>query len=192
MTTNPGATNKATPKGREEIRKAVLDAADRLFATRRPSMVSVREIASEAGVNHALVHRHFGTKENLVRQALARVDSGLAAGWEQFDTASEVAQFTLGHRELFQQALLMLEGATMDQSSEAIPSQLVEGLVARLRAEGFDEEEAGSAAVTSVALILGWATFGEWLSTTTPIAPTDGTHEASVASVLREILHPSE
>jgi AcrR family transcriptional regulator len=54
------------PTGREAIREAVLEAAVRLFAERGPGAVSIRELAAEAGVNHGLVHRHFGTKDELV------------------------------------------------------------------------------------------------------------------------------
>jgi AcrR family transcriptional regulator len=54
------------PTGREEVRQAVIEAAIRLFAERGPASVSIRELAAEAGVNHGLVHRHFGTKEELL------------------------------------------------------------------------------------------------------------------------------
>ncbi len=69
------------PQGRDEIRDAVRDAADILFANRRPSQVSIREIAAVAGVNHALVHRHFETTVNLVREALERADIQMSQQW---------------------------------------------------------------------------------------------------------------
>lgn len=56
---------------------AVLDAATALFAEKGPDAVTVREVADRAGVNHALIHRHYGTKQELLRvvlaQALARM-----------------------------------------------------------------------------------------------------------------------
>lgn len=57
--------NKNRPKGRDEVVLALIEAAAALFAERGVSGVSLREIAAQAGVNHGLIHRHFGTKENL-------------------------------------------------------------------------------------------------------------------------------
>ena len=67
--TSPGSTTK--PRGREQVRSAVLTATSALVAERGPDGFSVREIAARAGVNHALVHRHFGTKADVLEQMLA-------------------------------------------------------------------------------------------------------------------------
>jgi TetR/AcrR family transcriptional regulator, repressor for neighboring sulfatase len=56
------------PSGRNEVKAAILQTAAALFAQKGVASVSVREIAHEANVNHGLVHRHFGSKENLRRQ----------------------------------------------------------------------------------------------------------------------------
>ncbi len=61
----------AKPHGREEVRSAVLTATSALVAERGPDGFSVRDIAARAGVNHALVHRHFGTKADVLEQMLA-------------------------------------------------------------------------------------------------------------------------
>jgi TetR/AcrR family transcriptional regulator, repressor for neighboring sulfatase len=53
------------PRGKEEVMTAVLDAATALFAEKGGAAVSIRDIAERANVNHGLVHRHFGSKENL-------------------------------------------------------------------------------------------------------------------------------
>jgi AcrR family transcriptional regulator len=65
------------PFGRDEVVEALLDAANRLFAVAGPADVSLRAIAREAGVNHGLVHRHFGTRDVLVDRLLERI----AAEW---------------------------------------------------------------------------------------------------------------
>jgi AcrR family transcriptional regulator len=62
----------ARPTGRDEITDAVLDAAERLFAAAGPSEVSLRAIATEAGVTYGLVYRHFGTKDALLEKLLVR------------------------------------------------------------------------------------------------------------------------
>ena len=54
------------PYGREAVKEAILDAAEKILAKHNPDEVSVRQIAKAAKINHSLVHRHFGTKENVV------------------------------------------------------------------------------------------------------------------------------
>lgn len=182
------AIQRDTPIGRDEIRAAVLDAADQLFATRRPSLVTIREIAALAGVNHALVHRHFDTKENLVQEALARADTRLALGWEDLTEAFDVAEFILRNQELYGQALLMLEGSLMDGDTARASSKLIDGLAARL--QGLTEPEARTAAVTAVSLLLGWATYGGWLSAAANLTGEQERLESSVEAALRAILQP--
>jgi AcrR family transcriptional regulator len=46
---------------------AVQAAAVELLAESGPREVTVRKVAERAGVNHALIHRHFGTKDALLR-----------------------------------------------------------------------------------------------------------------------------
>lgn len=67
------------PKGRAEVKRALLDAAAELLAERGPEAVSVRDVAARALVNHGLVHRHFGSKRELVRAVMADLTSKLAA-----------------------------------------------------------------------------------------------------------------
>ena len=61
------------PRGREQVVEALIESATRLFAERGTEGASVREIAAAAGVNHALVFRHFGSKERLVRVVLDKM-----------------------------------------------------------------------------------------------------------------------
>jgi len=194
MSTEPDTTeiNHDIPTGREEIRAAVLDAADELFASRRPSLVSIREVAAKAGVNHALVHRHFDTKENLVREAIARADTRLAQAWEHLTDAIDVAEFILMNQERYGQALLMLEGSVMEGDTDGASSLLIEGLSERLQTQGLTETEAGTAAVTAVSLLLGWATYGRWLSAAAQITNPRNDAISGVSAALNQILRPND
>ena len=49
-----------------DTRTRILDAAFRCLATSGYAALSVREIARDAGVNHALINYYFGTKDRLV------------------------------------------------------------------------------------------------------------------------------
>lgn len=56
--------------GRQDTRGAILRAARRLFAEHGFQGASLRQIAAEAGVDPALVHHYFGTKDGLFRAVL--------------------------------------------------------------------------------------------------------------------------
>jgi AcrR family transcriptional regulator len=74
---NPAKSRSETQRTRvrrtpEEARKQILEAAERVFATRLPDAVGLKDIAAEAGVSHALVTHYFGTYEALVEATLER------------------------------------------------------------------------------------------------------------------------
>lgn len=63
----------------QDTRTRILDAAERLFAERGIEAVSVRAILEEAGLNVALAHYHFGSREGLIAGLLqARVAPRMA------------------------------------------------------------------------------------------------------------------
>ena len=49
----------------EESKLSILKAAIQAFSTKGFDSVSIRDIAAEAGVNHAIIRYHYGSKENL-------------------------------------------------------------------------------------------------------------------------------
>ncbi|MFW5654553.1 MAG: TetR/AcrR family transcriptional regulator [Roseicyclus sp.] len=64
-TRRPGTYNVETPD-------RLLDAAERLFARRNYQIVTLKEIAAEAGANVGQIGYHFGRKETLVRETIRR------------------------------------------------------------------------------------------------------------------------
>jgi AcrR family transcriptional regulator len=64
------ATNAAD--GAPDARTALLDAAERLLIERGYAAASTRVVATEAGVNHGLVHYYFGSIDNLLLASLDR------------------------------------------------------------------------------------------------------------------------
>ncbi len=55
-----------------DTKLTILDAAERLFADHGFAATSLRNIISEAGVNLAAVHYHFGSKDALIKAVLDR------------------------------------------------------------------------------------------------------------------------
>lgn len=55
-----------------DSKSSILDAAEALFARQGFDSTSIKEIATEAGVNSALLYYYFGDKEQLYHQVLSR------------------------------------------------------------------------------------------------------------------------
>src|SRR6478609_4508472 len=53
-------------------KERLLDAAERLFSQNGYDTTSLRQIIAEAGVNLAAIHYHFGSKQELLDEIIAR------------------------------------------------------------------------------------------------------------------------
>ncbi len=77
------------------MRSLVLQASRELFAERGYDQVSTRDIAVRAGVTHAQVFRHFGTKANLFVDAVYQPFSDFVgeyvARWASYGHASDTS-----------------------------------------------------------------------------------------------------
>ena len=65
--------------GLGETKPRILDAAFRALATGGYAALSMREIARDAGVNHALINYHFRSKDQLVIAVLDEANRQLLA-----------------------------------------------------------------------------------------------------------------
>jgi AcrR family transcriptional regulator len=70
MGSRPGDAPRRHRRDPEASRAAILAAAREVFSERGYARATIREIARRAGVTHGLVMRHFGTKEQLLIEAL--------------------------------------------------------------------------------------------------------------------------
>lgn len=64
--------NGKIPHGRDEVKKAILDATEKLLLEKSPNKITVREIAEAANIKHPLIHRHFETKDKVILAVHAR------------------------------------------------------------------------------------------------------------------------
>ncbi|MGW5436996.1 TetR/AcrR family transcriptional regulator [Nocardia asteroides] len=179
MTTGPTTDRIAeisNPTGRDAVRAAVIRHAADLFAERGPTATSVRDIADRAGVNHGLVFRHFGAKENLVAAVLDHLgelhgpDADLA-GLTPADPAIRL------HLQVLVRCLL--DGYPVGELQQRFP--IMTALVERARAAGADDRAAALAAADAAALLVGWELLGPFLRAAT------GLHEVPEAELRREV-----
>jgi AcrR family transcriptional regulator len=83
--------------GNSGTREAILDAARRAFAERGYQQATIREVAGIAGVDPALVHHYFGTKQDLF---VAAVEIPVNPFQAFIELVSEEGLDTLGERQL--------------------------------------------------------------------------------------------
>ena len=69
-TTNTGRRRPGRPAGSSDTRERILASARELFARNGIGNTSIRAVATAAGVDSALVHHYFGTKEKLFAAAV--------------------------------------------------------------------------------------------------------------------------
>ena len=175
-----------------------MEAAAQLVAERSPAAVSVRDIATAAGVNHGLVHRYFGSKEALVRAAL------------RASAAASVEHFAGGYRG--GDLLERLRAASTDPASgwRLLAHCLLDGygdeLVregefpgidrfvdswAEAQREGLIRNDLDPADVARLVLaaMLGWLQFHEYIAASTHVVDGDALDE--IAAVLATLLRPT-
>ncbi|MET9211479.1 MULTISPECIES: TetR/AcrR family transcriptional regulator [unclassified Nocardia] len=165
MTTGPRTDRIAeipTPTGREAVRAAVIEHAAELFAERGPAATSVRDIAERAGVNHGLVFRHFGAKENLVAAVLDHLGD-LHGPATDLSGTGPVDPATRLHLTVL--ARCLLDGYPVGRLQQRFP--IMAALVDRAAAAGADDRSAALAAANAAALLVGWEMFGPFLRAAT-------------------------
>lgn len=75
----PAAASTLHDGDATQTRERILDATFRRLVSEGYAALSVREIAKDAGVNHALINYHFRTKDQLVIDVLDAVNQRLLA-----------------------------------------------------------------------------------------------------------------
>jgi len=170
-------------RGRKANEEAILSAAEQAFSLRGYDGTSVREVAECARVTHALVHRYFGTKDDLYKAVLARNEDAIrdaAAGADDLTRAAALMlREGLAHHRPYLRLIVdsALRGVPYESSlvNFSATERLIElaGLVARDDARAvvqhdaavaIDPETTGRLAVVmAVTLYLGWAAAGHWV-----------------------------
>ncbi len=178
------------------MRRAVLDAAVDLFSDLGPSAVSLRDIAARANVNLGLLHRHFGSKADLVSASLRHlVETSGPAVAERLtgpELADETARLATSTTQAYVRMLAwsLLDGADPRALQQSFPA--VSALVRRLSQEGHDDRSARVTAAAVAALTLGWALFEPYLLVAAELeAPRADELESELSELIGRLLGES-
>jgi len=187
MTTRSATARGKMPTGREEVAAAILDAATDLFAERGPAATSIRDIAARSKVNHGLVFRHFGTKEQLVGAVLDHLGANLT-DLLRSEAPADVLERALD-RQMRVMARTVLDGYPAAQLQKHFPN--VADLLDRVRPLHDNETGARLAVANALALQFGWRLFAPILRSATGIDElTDAELREAVRAEVARIVKP--
>lgn len=145
--------------GKDEVIAAVLEAASELFAEKGPAATSIREVAARAGVNHGLLHRHLGSKHQLLAATLQHLADTAA---ELRESGAPLAQMEAAS-ELQARVMVRstLDGFPVEELQQRFPG--MEAFLDVVRAGHSDERRARLLAAHGMALQIGWGLLGPTL-----------------------------
>jgi AcrR family transcriptional regulator len=169
--------DKSSPRrgGREQTTSGILDAAEKLFAERGFTAVTVRDIAAEAGVSHALVHRYLGSKQDVYRAMLVRnedvLQSAASGENELLTAASLMLREGLMHQRRYVRLIAhsALHGLSYERTSGrfAATERLIQLAEAAAVSEGAardpDALDPRFVVASVVALFIGWIAADDWV-----------------------------
>src|ERR1700743_1883008 len=159
--TTPSASveRREIPTGREAVAAAVLDAATDLFAKRGPAATSIRDIAAASKVNHGLIFRHFGTKEQLVGAVLDHLGATTTEVLQNEPASGETERALDRHMRVM--ARTLLDGYPAGKLQTRFPGAVQ--MLDRIRRGHDSDRSARLAVANAVALQLGWRLFAPFL-----------------------------
>lgn len=168
---------------------AVLAVAAELLAERGPREVTVRDVAERAGVNHALVHRYFGTKEDLFRAVFAELSQrfqadAVAAGASDVAALLGVLRDHPAFWRILARSVLDAPDLLGAGGGAAAPAML--GIVTGGRPPS---DSTRAAAAVAASLALGWLVFGPHLSSVLEISDPAAFEGAVAAAVAATLAH---
>ena len=165
---------------------AILEAATDLFAERGPAATSIRDIAARSKVNHGLVFRHFGTKDQLVGAVLDRLGAELN---ELLQSGAPADVERALDKQMRVMARTVLDGYPAAQLQKRFPN--VAGLLDEVRPRHDTEIGARLAVANALALQFGWRLFAPILRSATGLDElTDAEVRNAVDAEVARILKP--
>jgi AcrR family transcriptional regulator len=144
---------------------AILSSAADLFAERGPVATSIRDIAARARVNHGLVFRHFGTKEELIAAVLGYLAEHMSRLLETGASARDMEKAF--DRQWRVVARALLDGFPVGQLQTHFPN--IARLLDPARSKHSSDRSARIAIANALAQQLGWRLFGPYLRSATGI-----------------------
>jgi AcrR family transcriptional regulator len=180
---------------RAETEAAILEAAWQRFASIGPDGTSVREVASDAGCNHALIARYFGSKEGLVAAVARRFEHGLDRAAEAALADDDPVGALLGAARASPPCVkLVVRSGLGDLGPTGCPAVAqVTRILSATTADGSpgSTSELRSKLCTygAASLLLGWLTYEDFVVAAVGLGAVSGTRrDLAIAAAAHRIL----
>jgi AcrR family transcriptional regulator len=192
---NPSAQGGVRSRDAASTRQSLLHAARIRFARDGFAATTVREIATDAGVNVALINRYFVSKEGLFEACIARVAEELGRPDDVPATVSQIVQRILaqlpevGTGEYPLELLLLLR-TSGDAGADLIRRNIMQSFAERMAvAAGWHAGRAdGDALLLRAQLALSTALGIALLRSSTGIEPLTSATAAELEKPLEDVL----
>lgn len=194
--------NGKIPHGRDEVKKAILDATEKLLLAKSPNKITVREIAQAANIKHPLIHRHFETKEKVILAVHARRIAEIEKRVEKVeDVEGNIATFFAAVKEIKLRRIGLARALMDGVSPHSIQTEFpVMRLLLELITKKFEEKNAATQfspqMITAVlsATALGWFLYEPYLVASMGLEETtEAERDKMVIAALEELVkHFSE
>jgi AcrR family transcriptional regulator len=177
----------------DSARDALLAAAVELFAERGPASVSIRDIARHAGVNHGLVHRHFGSRDDLLAEAIEIGSFSLLPGAfapQGFDIEDVVYAMHHGSPSPRTIARVLVDDIAVGRVRPRYP--VINGLLSLVRQLPAEDRplalaDPRLAAAAAASLVVGSVIWGRGLREVFGLAGDDRVESAMVESAMADL-----
>lgn len=173
------------PHGREQVTAAIHAAAVELLAERGPRDVTVREIAERAGVNHALVHRHYGSKQELIASVVRAESQAIATATARPGTTVQDVVARLAEHPAYFRILARTVLDEPDMLGSQMPA--ASAFLDLLAGDASVDDSRRAQAIAAGSLMLGWLVFGRHLSSALD-GPDDELVERTIAAAIGSIV----
>ncbi|WP_422930317.1 TetR/AcrR family transcriptional regulator [Singulisphaera sp. PoT] len=199
MTAKPTRVRNA-----EGTRRAVLDAAERLFAEKGYAGTSMRDISLASGCSQPLIHHHFGSKDALYSSVRARIIEEYVSRFPDADRVIEqpehagceiasIVEFLRDNETLPR----LVAWARLEGHHRMWPGdlELMQALIGRIRsAQGRgiirDDIDAPSLGVMLVGLAVFWVENRDYYSDIFENGPDDGSYLNQAVALVGRGLSP--
>lgn len=181
---------------RSATESAILEAAWQRYASIGPDGTSLREVAGDAGCNHALVARYFGSKDGLVAAVVQRLEQRVDAAVEAAlasdgDPLYELLMSARGRRPCVQ---LLVRGGLGDLGEAGCPGtrhavHVLSGSQPGVSSGARDEARQRLCTYGAASLILGWLTYEGFVAAATGLGPVSNRRrDLAIAAAARRVM----
>lgn len=194
---NPGEPGTVRTRDASNTRQRLLQAARRRFAFDGYSATTVREIATDVGVNVALINRYFTSKEGLFEACLTSAGEQLGRPEAGDVTVDQVLKNMIGHiagsatrDDPLQLQLLLMLRSSGDERADAIRRNIIRSFAERMAAAaGFKPTEAdGDHVLLRAEIALATAVGIVLLRSSTGVEPLTSATEEELSTPLGDVL----